>query len=143
MAEQTFNIEFNGYWRIGSITDLPSKSGIYCVYDCTYNKEANTVTLLNLFYIDDVDNANEEIKAHKNLSDWKKRAVNGNEICFSFATVDSMDKLRVKAALINNKKPALNTEYKDYFPFDRTTINASGRTALLNTFFTIERKDAS
>jgi len=40
MAEQTYNINFDGYWREKAKKGIPSKSGIHCVYTCVYNESA-------------------------------------------------------------------------------------------------------
>ena len=45
MAAQTFEIEFDGYWREVNKGKVPNKSGIYCVYTCTHNKTEETVTI--------------------------------------------------------------------------------------------------
>lgn len=139
MAEQEFEIEFEGYWREPNITGIPSKSGVYCVYECTYNTTENTVTIHKLIYIGEAENASERAAQHLKGSDWSNKIRNGKEFCFSFAHVESYYRTRIEAALIFKHKPPLNDEYKYSFPFDRTTISASGKTALLSTYFTIER----
>jgi hypothetical protein len=138
MAEQTFNIEFDGYWREGSISGIPPKSGVYCMYECTYNKENDTVTLHKLLYVGEALNVKEAVVENIKTKGWKASG-DGNELCFSFANIEPHDRNRVAAAIINNKKPDLNDEYKNNFPFDTTTINASGRTNLINTFFTVDK----
>ncbi|MCD6222041.1 GIY-YIG nuclease family protein [bacterium] len=139
MAEQTFKIEFEGYWRERNINGIPSHSGVYCVYECTYNANNDTVTIHRLIYIGESGNVNERIANHEKWSEWKRYVKSGNELCFSFAYVESSNRDRVEAALIFKHNPPANDEYKDSFPFDRTTISASGKTALLSTYFTVER----
>jgi hypothetical protein len=41
--------------------------------------------------------------------------------------------------MIFKHKPLENTEYVNDFPFDQTTMNLSGKTALLHTSFTVYR----
>lgn len=61
-------------------------------------------------------------------------------LCYSFTeVVDNNDRARVEAALINKHKPPENTEYVNNFPFDTTTIETSGRNALLSKSFTVKR----
>ena len=139
MVAMTFSIDFEGYWREGNISGIPAKSGVYCVYECTYNEEKDTVSIHRLIYIGEAGDVRDRIKNHEKWEDWKRYVSNGNELCFSFGYVESENRNRVEAALIFKHKPPANEEYKNEFPFDTTTINASGRTALLSTNFTVHR----
>jgi hypothetical protein len=65
----------------------------------------------------------------------------GNELCYSFGPVASPTRQRAEAALIYKHKPLVNTEYRDCFPFDQTTMSLSGKTSLLTTYFTVQRKN--
>ncbi len=141
MAEKTFNIEFKGYWREPNIGGVPEESGVYCVYECTHNTSEKTVSIHELIYIGEADDVRNRIETHEKKDDWKQHVRNGNELCFSFAPFPSTDRDRVEAALIFHHKPPVNDEYKDSFPFDRTTISISGRTVKLNTHFTVERTE--
>lgn len=51
MAEKLFKLTFDGYWLEANKGSIPKKSGVYCVYECTYNKDKDTVTLHKLIYI--------------------------------------------------------------------------------------------
>ena len=62
-------------------------------------------------------------------------------MCFSFASFLKTDRDRVEAVLIFQHKPPENEEYKNSFPFDRTTISLSGKTKFLNAHFTVERTE--
>lgn len=139
MAEQEFEIKFEGYWREPNITDIPSKSGVYCVYECTHNASKSTVTIHKLVYIGEAENVGDRVADHEKWDDWSKEVRKGNQLCFSYAYVESYYRTRIEAALIFKHKPPLNDDYKYSFPFDRTTISASGKTALLSTYFTVER----
>lgn len=139
MAEQSFIIEFDGYWRDKNKGGIPSLSGIYCVYECTHNTHEETVTLNKLIYIGEADNVNDRIAYHEKYNDWKKHVRLGNELCFSFGLLTSTNRVRCEAAMIFKHKPPENTEYKDSFPFDKTTINLSGKIALLTATFTLHR----
>lgn len=137
--EQTFSIEFDGYWRDQNKGGVPSRSGVYCVYECTYNAQAQTVSLNKLIYIGEADKVCDRIANHEKYSDWKKHVRSGNELCFSFGAVGATSRERCEAAMIFKHKPPENTEYKDSFPFDRTTMNLSGKIALLTATFTVNR----
>lgn len=141
MGEETFKVDFDGYWRESNISGIPSKSGVYCVYECSYNKDEKTVSIRRLIYIGESGNVNDRIQEHEKWDDWKSYVTDGNVLCFSFGYVGSENRDRVEAALIFEHKPPENKEYTDSFPFDKTTISLSGKTALLNTNFTVERTE--
>ena len=50
MAVQKFEIKFDGYWRESNIDGIPSESGVYCVYECTYNVTTDKVIIHELIY---------------------------------------------------------------------------------------------
>lgn len=139
MAAQTYNVVFDGYWREKNIGGIPSKSGVYCVYECSYNSSSNTVSIKKLIYIGESGNVNDRIKNHDKWDDWRKQLNSGNELCFSFGYVESSYRDRVEAAMIFKHKPPINTEYKNDFPFDTTTLKLTGQTALLATSFTVNK----
>ncbi|MCK4664176.1 MAG: GIY-YIG nuclease family protein [Bacteroidales bacterium] len=139
MASKTYSIDIDGYWREANIGGIPSKSGVYFVYECTYNTTNKTVSLKKLIYIGESDNVNDRIKNHEKWDDWRKHVGIGNELCFSFGEVSSNEKNRVEAAYIFKHKPPVNTEYVNSFPYDQTTIKSTGKTDLLFTNFTVYR----
>lgn len=139
MAAKTYSLKFDGYWREENIGGIPSKSGVYCVYECTYNSDTNQVSIHKLIYIGESEDVNDRIANQEKWDDWEKHVTFGNELCFSFSGVDSQNRNRVEAALIFEHKPPENVEYVDSFPFDTTTIYTSGANALLSTSFTAYR----
>lgn len=139
MAEMSFKVDFEGYWRERNISSVPSNSGVYCVYECSYNSENDTVSIHRLIYIGEARDARDRIQNHEKWNDWKRYVGSGNELCFSHGYVESENRERVEAAFIFKHKPPANDEYKNEFPFDTTTINAIGKTALLHTNFTVHR----
>lgn len=139
MAEKTFEVEFDGYWREQDIEGIPNGSGAYCVYECTYNKDKDAVSIHKLIYIGEAADVRDRIQNHEKWHDWKKHVREDNELCFSYGHVESEYRERVEAALVFRHKPPENTEYTDTFPFDKTTIILSGKTKLLNTYFTVEK----
>lgn len=141
MSAKTISIKFKGYWRDKGKSGVPAQSGVYCVYECKYNKNNDSVSLLKLIYIGEADNVRERIANHEKYQDWLKHVRFGNELCFSFGPVLSTDRERAEAAMIFKHKPPENEEYKYSFPFDQTTISLSGEIDLLKIYFTVERTE--
>lgn len=139
MAEQTFNQTFEGYWREPNKSGIHSKSGIYCVYECTHNVQKKTVTIHKLIYIGESENVNMRIANHEKQKDWEKHVRQGNELCYSFSEVDNYSRVRVEAAFIYRHQPPVNTEYTDNFPFDKTIVKSEGEIALLKDYFVVNR----
>lgn len=139
MAEKTISIKFDGYWLDRNKGGIPQQSGVYCVYECTFNVQANTVDIHKLIYVGESDNVNDRIANHEKYDNWLKHVRQGNELCFSFGGIGSTDRDRAEAAIIFKHKPPENDEYTDSFPFDTTTMSLSDKVALLNTYFTVYR----
>lgn len=139
MTAQSYSIEFDGYWREANKGGVPSKSGIYCVYTCTYNKQEKTVSLNKLIYIGESGNVSTRIANHEKQEDWESHLKTGEVLCYSFGSVPSASRVRCEAAMIFKHKPPENTEYKNSFPFDQTSMNLSGKTAKLTSKFTVNR----
>jgi excinuclease UvrABC nuclease subunit len=140
MAEKSFNQSFEGYWREPNKGSLPQKSGVYCVYECTFNQAKKNVSIHELIYIGESEDVNKRVSNHEKLKDWEKHVRKGNQLCYCFTEVDDDDRDRVEAALINKHKPPENTEYKNDFPFDTTSLDISGDAALLEKSFVVKRK---
>jgi excinuclease UvrABC nuclease subunit len=139
MASNSYSLDFNGYWREENIGGIPKASGVYCVYACTYNAEAKTVSIRLLIYIGEAEDANDRIAKHEKWADWRKHLQRGEQLCFNFAPVESTERQRVEAALIFHYKPPENSEYRDTFPFDETTISTTGRNSFLSGTFTVRK----
>lgn len=139
MSENTYTIDFEGYWRKSKIESIPDESGIYCFYESKFNIEKRTITLLRLLYIGKSMNVRTRIKMHMNWDNWDSSIREGNEMCFSFAPVDTQNRDRIEAALIYKHKPLLNQKNLVSFEYDKTTIISTGKTALLNTNFTVQK----
>jgi len=139
MAAQTYAIEFDGYWREPNKSSVPALSGIYCVYACTHNTQANTVSVRKLIYIGESGNVRLRISNHPKQRDWERHLEAGEQLCYNFGAVAAGSRVRCEAAMIFKHKPPENTEYVNEFPFDQTTMNLSGKTALLHTSFTVYR----
>ncbi|MEJ2632783.1 MAG: GIY-YIG nuclease family protein [Acidihalobacter sp.] len=118
MAEQSYELEFDGYWREPAKGGIPDKSGIYCVYSCVHNASNKTVSLKKLIYIGESGDVKSRIANHEKLSDWKKHVTHGEVLCFSFAPVSSASRVRCEAAMIFKHEPPVNAEYAEAFPHD-------------------------
>lgn len=138
MTAQSFQLQFDGYWREPNKASIPAASGIYCVYTSTYNTQSNTVTLNKLVYIGESKNVRDRIATHEKWPNWRRHLRRGEQITFNYAPIIT-ERERAEAAMINKHKPPENTEYVNDFPYDRTTIKTSGKNALLYKLFTVER----
>lgn len=131
------NLEFNGYWREVNKGGVPAESGIYCVYACTYNSAEGTVSLRELMYVGESENVKKRLTDHEKLPKWKNRLRAGETLCYSFANIGNVERIRAEAAIINYHKPPCNTEYINSFPYTTTTIFTSGRNCFLKNEFTV------
>lgn len=141
MAEKTIAIDFEGYRRDKNKGGLPAISGVYCVYSCTYDVNENIVSIHKLIYIGEAGDIKSRIADHEKYNDWLKYVDKGDELCFSYGAVESSDRLRAEAAMIFKHNPPENVEYTDSFPFDKTIMSLSGKTAKLHTNFTVNRTE--
>lgn len=138
MSAKTYHLNFVGYWREPNIGSLPTKSGIYCVYGCTYSTENNTVSISKLIYIGESANVRDRVGNHEKWDVWRRQLWSVEKLCFNAALIDgAADRQRAEAAMIYKHKPSCNTEYVDNFPYDQTTILTSGRNARLEEYFTV------
>jgi excinuclease UvrABC nuclease subunit len=139
MPSKSYSLSFDGYWREKNIDGIPEASGVYCVYACTHNAEAKTVSIRLLIYIGEAENVNDRIANHEKRTDWIEHVRKGEVLCFNFAPIESLERPRVEAALIFHHKPPENSEHRDSFSFDETTISTTGKISLLRGKFTVHR----
>lgn len=132
-------LNFRGYWMEVNKNGIPDASGIYCVYACTYNAITDKVSIRELIYVGESDNIWNRISNHERLADWKKRLRSNETLCYSFAGFSENDRVRAEAAVIFHHKPPCNTEYRNSFQFDTTTVTTSGRNAMLDSGYTVSR----
>jgi len=131
------SLNFDGYWREVNKGGIPEKSGIYLVYVGRYNELTDKVILDKLIYIGEAEDVRNRITYHEKWPDWRRYVPKGSEICFSFAGVTNPDRERAEAALIYYHKPPCNDEYINAFPFEDTTVESTGRCALLSSHITV------
>ena len=129
----------DGYWREVHGDGIPADSGIYCVYDATYDDVDEAVILNQLLYVGESADVRARIFGHEKLPLWRDELGSGSELCFSFAPLSRRERERGEAAIVHHHKPPLNEEYVGYFPFPETIMTLAGKTALLDTFFVVRR----
>jgi hypothetical protein len=89
----------------------------------------DTVTAVRIgkvFYIDTTDDINDMINNYGKWKEWKSCLEKGEIICINYTLVNSTYNERVEAALIYFNKPPINVEYKNTFPFNKTTVKCTG-----------------
>lgn len=138
--EQTFTQIIEGYYLEKNKGGLPTKSGVYFVYEGEYNQPDNTVSLKKLIYIGESADINTRVGSHEKQKDWQKQIRAGCTLCYSYTLVDLTNRNRVEAAYIHRHRPPVNTEYVNDYPFDKTIIKSTGKTALIDNFFVVNRK---
>ena len=142
MAAKSYTLDFDGYWRAPNIGGLPARSGVYCVYACTHNRQQGTVSIRKLLYIGEAENIAARVSRHERWGDWGRELVRGEELCFNAALIAPVpDRKRAEAAMIYRHKPSCNVEYVHAFPFDQTVISTWGRNAKLESYFTVYRAE--
>lgn len=131
MVMKKYNITFMGYRRDANARTLPSSSGIYMVYRCKYNDDRNTVTIIELFYIGQAFDLNDEINYHARHQEFLAQAKDGEQICYAYARVDKADLDIIENALIFAQKPRLNYDLKDSYHHEAAEFQIEGKCALL------------
>jgi excinuclease UvrABC nuclease subunit len=140
MSTQTYSLTFDGYWREPNISGLPTNSGIYCIYTCIYDQNEKTVSLKRLIYIGEAGNVKERVSGHDGWDAWRTYLRDGQVLCVSTSPAESGSRVRIEAACIKHHQPPSNTEYKEAFPYDTTTVTTSGKNAFLDSSFTVKTK---
>lgn len=141
MAELTCNIYIEGYWRERNKNYISNYSGIFFVYETDYNFEKDTITPIRLIYIGQASNIQEKIASELTQQTWSAFISSGRELCFSTSYLTTEIE-RITATLVYQCQPVANTDYVDFFTYDKTTLTLSGKTALLLTHFTVQKPEA-
>lgn len=133
-----YDLNFNGYWVEGRISEIPHASGIYLVYRCVYEEEG--VVLKELIYIGQSEDLHERIKSHDKKDLFKSECREGETLCYSVAEVPNDSLNIVENALVFAQKPKLNDKYKDEFEYGMpASFMIEGRCKLMKfQNFTIE-----
>lgn len=126
-----FNLTFKGYWRDCNRHRIPHVSGVYIVYNCTYNATEDTVLLNKILYIGKSVDINERLASHTNRDSFLKACGSENNLCYSFAEVNESDLDLVENALIYAQQPPLNDVLKDKYNYPESEFHIEGRCALM------------
>jgi excinuclease UvrABC nuclease subunit len=138
MPPVRYQAEFKGYWHISTTLNMPDSSGIYCVYAATRNALGQPQEAQQLLYIGKASQLNDRVSNHEMKEIWAQQA-GPHFVYISCAKVDGRSLNRFEAAMINHHQPPCNTQHKNSFGFDSTSINLSGAIALLDASFTVNR----
>ena len=126
-----YNITFKGYRLEENASSLPEYSGIYMAYRCVFNSMANKVTLKELVYIGQAENLQKRISSHKSAEDLHDGCLEGEVICYAYASVSLNDLGVVENALVFAQQPRLNQRLKDSFNYGASSFEIEGDCALL------------
>lgn len=126
-------LHFSGYLLDPDL--LPSRSLIYVVYACRYDRFRNEVAIRELIYIGESGDGNDRHQDHEMLEAWQTYLRPGENLCYSQAPVDPYDRNRAEAALIYEHQPPSNTNYKASFPFELTFMHLTGEIEQLRPNF--------
>lgn len=136
-----YNLIFKGYWRYNNRKGIPSVSGIYLVYRCTYNPIKKKVLLKEILYIGQADNLNKRHEKHEKEDEFLNECKGNEVLCYAIAEVKKENLNIVENALIFAQKPRLNDVYKDKFNYESSEFHLEGRCALMKySDFSIENK---
>lgn len=134
--QQSFNQQINGYFIDQNSSSLPESSGIYFVYECTYNLITNSVDIKQLIYIGESEDINNRINNHEKKEEWLQHVNKGNTLCFSY-TLITKERERVEAAYIFKHQPPVNIDHKKHYNYEATQIISSGQISLINPNFIV------
>jgi hypothetical protein len=137
MVAKEFQINIDGYWHEQNKSELPIKSGIYCVYTCTHDGNQGEVEVSRLIYVGSAKNVNEKIAKAENLSQWQSYLSVSEQLCYTFGAVDSSFMERCASAIVFIHRPPANDGQANTFPFEPTMIVLSGLTHFLRTTFLV------
>jgi len=126
-----YDIDFKGYWRDEMVSTMPTYSGIYFVYRCTYNSDQDVVSLKELIYVGQADNLKKRICDHRSHERFQKQLLAGETLCYSCAKVDKEDIAIVHRALLLMQQPVLNRLTASDIKFGRAEFHLTGRCELV------------
>jgi hypothetical protein len=137
----SYNLDFIGYVTEDELHNLPEGSGIFCVYEASMPDHSDGLVMERLLYIGEAGNIRHRLLTCELMSVWQFSVKARHRLAFSFAMIDSFNRLRVNAALVFHHKPPFNKDYLDNFPFHPTIVRSKGETALLDTMFSVVKTE--
>jgi hypothetical protein len=139
MAELTFRIRIEGFWRVQDRLSIPPDPGILFVYETSRLDDTDSIFIDRLIYIDESEDLRTETINHELYRDWLRFIREGYELSFSIGRIMHQHRMRIKRAYIHRHRPPMNHDLANSFPFDSTTIISTGMHALLSPHFTVHR----
>lgn len=127
-----YNVKFQGYKLDKDVKTMPDESGIYMIHRCVFNKEEDTVSLVELFYIGKATSLLTEVSQHKRRDEFLSQAKKGETICYSYAKVNRIKYDVVENALIYMQKPRLNNNLIDSYNHQDAEFHFSEKCRLLH-----------
>ncbi len=137
----SYTLEFTGYIGEDELQNLPESSGIFCVYEAQQPGKLPSMLMERLLFIGEAGNIRHRLLNCELMSIWQFSIKTHHKLAFSYAPVDSFNRLRVSAALVYYHKPPYNREYLDHFPFYPTIVRSRGATAFLDTMFSVVKTE--
>lgn len=114
---------------------LPAIAGIYVVYSCDYDSDANEVVFKDILYIGETKNIHErhngtpdKPKLHEHYNDFVKEAGGKNHVCYRVIPYNGSgdDREWLQYALIHVQQPPINTVGKDHYNFPAAEVKLEG-----------------
>lgn len=141
MMEITLSPKMLGYWTDEQLRDVPSESGIFCVFRAGPDLQSGEMAVQELLYIGEHRNVRHRLQYHEDRPKWQECLKEGEILWYSVGLSGYVNRERLVAAMIHAHKPRLNREYLDTFPFEETTVHLYGKRDKLLSMFTLERSD--
>lgn len=116
--EKEYLLNVQGYYADDIRTQFPNHAGIYFVYRGVLNRSTNSCTLKQLLYIGQTDNLYHRHNEHPYRDTFLAYIGMDEMLFYTFVLTELLeeDRRRVKAALIYELKPILNSQ--NYYTFD-------------------------
>jgi hypothetical protein len=131
------NLDFKGYCFQYQRYDLPSVSGIYCVYLYMTDAAEKSIIPHKLLYIGYALNVKQQIELHEINNYWEKYLHPGIGICYSYAPVDEKWLQTACDAMIFRHKPPANNNPTECCVNQRTIVFCNGKTPFLYSLFEV------
>ena len=106
--KEMIRVEFDGYWLERYQAEIPQRAGIYCVYACESVAKDKIVVLRELLYIGESDDVREAIAGAEDAAVWKERLHEGEELCYSVASVEREVRGIAWEAMVSHHRPPCN-----------------------------------
>ena len=99
------------------------------MYRCNDNEQ--TVTLRKLIYIGKAINIHDRVCNHNRYEDFKRQLLQGEQLCYSYASVSPNEVDAVENGLVFMQKPELNEDLTDRYYYPDSEFSIEGACSLL------------